>query len=54
VRVWVQDGTPPPGFVPVEASLEDAYMTLVGAPPSVAAVSGGPAPAPQAHVEAVS
>jgi ABC-type multidrug transport system ATPase subunit len=31
VRVWAQDGAPPPGFVPVEPSLEDAYMTLVEA-----------------------
>jgi ABC-type multidrug transport system ATPase subunit len=31
VRIHAPDDTPPPGFTPREATLEDAYMTLVGA-----------------------
>ncbi len=37
VRIHVPDGPPPDGFAPVEATLEDAYMTLVGSRPQAAA-----------------
>jgi ABC-type multidrug transport system ATPase subunit len=37
VRLHVPTGDAPAGFTPVEASLEDAYMTLVSAPAAEAA-----------------
>ncbi|MGQ0720095.1 MAG: ABC transporter ATP-binding protein [Candidatus Eiseniibacteriota bacterium] len=54
VRVWAPEGSPPPGFAPVEASLEDAYMTLVGPTPSGASPAAAAVPAPAARVEAAS
>jgi ABC-type multidrug transport system ATPase subunit len=53
VRIHVPDGAPPQGFEPVDASLEDAYMTLVapgsdGAAPPNAGRSG---PSPAARVQ---
>ena len=54
LRVYAPDGAPPPGYEPVEGSLEDAYMTLVGAAANGtadAAGSDGSAPAPAAPVE---
>ncbi|MEM7354718.1 MAG: ABC transporter ATP-binding protein [Acidobacteriota bacterium] len=41
VRICVPQGAPPAGFQPVEANLEDTYMTLVGETPL-----NGPDPAP--------
>ena len=54
LRIHVPDAEPPDGFEPVEASLEDAYMTLVGTGPDGAAPSGAGrfGPRPAARVQA--
>jgi ABC-type multidrug transport system ATPase subunit len=54
LRIHVPDAEPPEGFEPVEASLEDAYMTLVGAAPDGAAAPPASrfGPRPAARVQA--
>ena len=42
VRVYQPEGSPPPGFVPVVATLEDAYLVLIKTA-GLAGTSGRPA-----------
>lgn len=48
VRIHVPGGAPPPGFERVGASLEDAYMTLVGTGPGGATAPGNGGGTPSA------
>src|SRR5262249_24056834 len=49
VRVYQPEGSPPPGFVPVPTTLEDAYLVLIKTA-GLAGTSGRPALPPGAAV----
>jgi ABC-2 type transport system ATP-binding protein len=53
-RVYERDGSPPPGFVPVTPTLEDAYLVLMrGQTPGQGGVEPTPDPATTADVAGV-
>lgn len=49
LRIHVPGGEPPPGFLPVEATLEDTYMTLVSPSPGSGALGSESERRPEDH-----